>query len=110
MPFDFRESTVAACEHHLIRIDGTAHPLAIYQADAEGALNDPQVLENDYVVEFDHPTAGRVKEMGYPVRFSETPAQIVREAPEFGQHTEEVLQELGYSWEEIGAFREQGVV
>lgn len=44
MPFDFRESTVAACEHHLIRIDGTSHPLAIYQADAEGALNDPQVL------------------------------------------------------------------
>ncbi|MEX1255435.1 MAG: CoA transferase [Dehalococcoidia bacterium] len=78
--------------------------------DYETVLNDPQVLENDYVVEFDHPTAGRIKEMGYPVRFSETPAQIVREAPEFGQHTEEVLQELGYSWEEIGAFREQGVV
>jgi crotonobetainyl-CoA:carnitine CoA-transferase CaiB-like acyl-CoA transferase len=78
--------------------------------DYETVLNDPQVLENDYVVEFDHPAAGRIKEMGYPVRFSETPAQIVREAPEFGQHTEEVLQELGYSWEDIGAFREQGIV
>ena len=78
--------------------------------DYQDVLNDPQVLDNDYVVEFDHPAAGRIKEMGYPVRFSETPAQIVREAPEFGQHTEEVLQELGYSWEEIGALREKGIV
>jgi len=49
--------------------------------------------------------------MGYPVRFSETPAQVVREAPEFGQHTEEVLHELaGFDWEEIAKLREEGVV
>jgi crotonobetainyl-CoA:carnitine CoA-transferase CaiB-like acyl-CoA transferase len=74
-------------------------------------FEDPQVLANDYIVEFDHPTGGRVKVMGYPWRFSETPAQIAREAPEFGQHTEEVLTEaLGLSWEEIAALRERGVV
>ena len=78
--------------------------------DYGDVVNDPQVLKNDYVVEYDHPAAGPVKLMGYPVRFSETPAQIAREAPEFGQHTEEVLQELGISWEEIAALREQGVV
>ncbi len=38
-------------------------------------FEDPQVLANDYIVEFDHPTGGRVKVMGYPWRFSETPAQ-----------------------------------
>ena len=78
--------------------------------DYADVINDPQVLENDYVVEFDHPAAGLVKLAGYPIRFSETPARIAREAPEFGQHTEEVLQELGYSWEQIAALREQGVV
>jgi len=79
--------------------------------DYADVISDPQVLENDYVIEFDHPAAGPVKLAGYPVRFSDTPARIAREAPEFGQHTEEVLQELlGLSWEEIAALREQGVV
>ncbi len=78
--------------------------------DYDDVLNDPQVLENEYVVEFDHPAAGRVKEMGYPIRFSETPARIQHEAPEFGQHTEEVLTELGYSWEDITRLREQHAV
>ncbi|MEX0799960.1 MAG: CoA transferase [Dehalococcoidia bacterium] len=79
--------------------------------DYYDVLADEQVLANDYVVEFDHPEAGRVKVMGYPIRFSATPARIVREAPEFGQHTEEVLNELlGFSWEEIAALRGEGVV
>jgi crotonobetainyl-CoA:carnitine CoA-transferase CaiB-like acyl-CoA transferase len=78
--------------------------------DYDDVLADPQVLENDYVVDFDHPAAGPVQVMGYPVRFSDTPASIIREAPEFGQHTEEVLQELGYSWEQIASLREQRVV
>ena len=73
-------------------------------------LEDRQVLENEYVVDFDHPAAGTVKVLGYPVRFEKTPAQVVREAPEFGQHTEEVLGEMGYSWEEIAALREEGIV
>ena len=51
-----------------------------------------------------------MKLAGYPVRFSDTPAHIAREAPEFGQHTEEVLQELGYSWEEIAKLRDEGAI
>jgi len=74
-------------------------------------LNDPQMLENEYIVDFDHPTAGKVKVMGYPVRFSKTPARVVREAPEFGQHTEEVLTELvDYTWEEIALLKEEGII
>ncbi len=74
-------------------------------------LEDEQVLENNYVVDFDHPAAGPIKVMGYPVRFSETPAQVKSEAPEFGQHTEEVLlDDGGMTWEEIAALREEGVI
>ncbi len=71
---------------------------------------DPQVLNNDYLVEMDHPTMGRVKTLGFPVKFSETPASIQGPAPEFGQHTEEVLLEAGYSWEDIATLREQGAL
>lgn len=79
--------------------------------DYYDVLEDPQAAANDYVVNFDHPAAGKVKVMGYPWRFSETPAAIVREAPEFGQHTEEVLNDvLGLDWDEVAALREQGVV
>jgi crotonobetainyl-CoA:carnitine CoA-transferase CaiB-like acyl-CoA transferase len=79
--------------------------------DYSDVVNDAQVLANDYVIDFDHPAAGPVRLAGYPVRFSDTPAHIAREAPEFGQHTEEVLRELaGLSWEEIASLRAEGVV
>ncbi len=73
-------------------------------------VNDPQVRANEYIVEVDHPTQGRIPVVGAPWRFSETPAEIAPAAPELGQHTEEVLQELGYSWEKISALREQGAL
>lgn len=75
------------------------------------AVSDPQAIENDYVTDFAHPVFGKVKLTGFPVRFSETPAAIQREAPEFGQHTEEVLSELlGYSLAEIAELRDEGVI
>lgn len=78
---------------------------------AEDLATDPQALLNGYIVEFDHPTMGRAKTVGLPMLFEKTPAAIKSAAPEFGQHTEEVLQELGgYSWEEIARFREQGII
>ncbi len=71
---------------------------------------DPQVQANDYVVDFDHPAHGKVKMLGMPVRLSETPGSIRAPAPEFGQHTEEVLLELGYDWDRISELREKAVI
>ena len=71
---------------------------------------DSQIIENDYVVDFEHPTHGPVKLVGSPVHLSKTPAEIRMPAPEFGQHTEEVLLELGYSWEEIGKLNGEEVI
>ena len=69
--------------------------------------NDPQSLANNYFIYVDHPVWGRIKMVGFPWDFSETPASWRREAPEFGQHTEEVLLELGYSWDDIARFKEE---
>jgi len=74
-------------------------------------VGDPQVWENDYLVEIDHPALGKLKEIGHPVRFSATPASIREPAPQLGQHTEEILVDLlGYSWEEIEMLRDRGII
>lgn len=73
--------------------------------------DDPQVKANDYVTSFEHPTFGTTRVVGLPVRLSETPGSIRRPAPEFGQHTEEILIDLlGYTWEDVGRLREQEVI
>ncbi len=73
-------------------------------------INDPQARANDYFVPFDHPTYGRIEVMANPIRLSETPATIRVPAPEFSQHTEEVLLELGYTWEDIARLKENGTI
>ena len=73
--------------------------------------DDPQVIENGYMVDFEHPTVGKIKIPGYPVHFSETWAGTTRAAPELGEHTEELLTGLGgYSKKEIGQLRKEGVI
>ena len=62
------------------------------------------------IAEVDHPTAGRVRAPGIPVRLSGTPPSVRRHPPELGEHTDEVLRELGYSKEEIAALRRDGAL
>jgi len=73
-------------------------------------VEDPQLLANNYVIELDHPTYGHTKTMGFPWDLSETPATWRRPAPKLGEHTEEVLLEVGYSREAIAKLREEGAV
>ena len=69
---------------------------------------DPQTQARDMVVEVDHPVAGPVKSIGLPIKFSETPGKVTKAAPLLGQHTEEVLRELGLSDEAIGDMEKNG--
>jgi crotonobetainyl-CoA:carnitine CoA-transferase CaiB-like acyl-CoA transferase len=68
---------------------------------------DPQVRHNAMIVEYDHPTAGKVATTGIPVQFSETPAGIRRPAPLLGEHTVEILSGIcGYTEEQVSAIVE----
>ncbi len=67
-------------------------------------LSDPQVVANGIVVETDHPQAGRLRQARSAARFSATPATIRQGGPALGQHTAEVLGELGYTPADIEAF------
>jgi crotonobetainyl-CoA:carnitine CoA-transferase CaiB-like acyl-CoA transferase len=70
----------------------------------------PHAWENGMLAELDHPVAGRTKMMALPVRLSATPGAVTTPAPAFGQHTDEVLGELGFSTDEIAALRAQGAI
>ncbi len=73
-------------------------------------LADPQIAHNGTFVEYDHPTEGHVKTPGFPIRFARTPATVARGAPLAGQHTREVLRELGRSDADIEALIARGVL
>lgn len=82
-----------------------------------GALNTfedvfamPQVQERNMLQSVEHPTAGTVRIVANPVRFSATEAGPVRPPPVFSQHTEEILGALGLSGREIAALRKSGAV
>lgn len=73
-------------------------------------VEDPQVRHNGSLVEYDHPTEGRIRAPGFPYKFSATPCEIWRGAPLTGEHTEEIMAELGYSAERISALKAGGVI
>jgi len=72
--------------------------------------DDPQVVENEMIVTLDHPSHGTMRMVGPAVNLHRTPGSIRRPAPEFGQHTEEVLLEAGFTWQEIEELRSQGAI
>ncbi len=74
--------------------------------DYAQAVADPLVTTNNYIVELEDSNGETKKVVGSPIRMSETPATPSVSAPELGQHTEEILIELGYTWEQIGELRD----
>lgn len=73
--------------------------------------NDPQVIENNYLVDFDHPVLGNTKWLQTPVGFSATPVSTRKMAPELGENTESILVDvLGYSWDDISTLQDEHVI
>ena len=73
-------------------------------------LDDPQVAHNELILESEHPHAGPMRQPRPAARFEVTPADIRRPAPTLGEHTDEVLREIGFAQDEISRLRELSVV
>jgi len=78
--------------------------------DYSQVFADPQVVARQMVVETEHPTLGRLRTLGSPIKLSATPPDVSRRAPLLGEHTDQVLAEAGYNEREIAALRQSGVV
>ena len=126
---DARFSTNADRMHNLPALASTLNPLFKRRSSAEwlGRLEqagvpagpvfeigemqaDPQALAREMIIETVHPTAGHVKAIGLPIKFSATPGDVRLPAPLFGEDTREVLREHGFSDVEIDQFAAQGAI
>ena len=90
----------------LIEADVMASPVNGYPE----TFADPQVRHNLMAVEVDHAKAGRIRVGGVPVKLNKTPGSVRRAPPALGQHTGEVLEELGIPRAEIEKLNAAGIV
>ena len=86
------------------RLEAQQVPWARVNARDE-VVDDPQIVAMESLWEYEHPFAGPIRQARPPARFSETPSEIFRPSPELGEHTTEVLEEAGYSRDEIKTLR-----
>ena len=78
--------------------------------DIDQIFNDPQIIERELFKEMNHPIAGTIKQIGFPIKFSETQGEIYSHSPILGEHTDEILSQLDYSNEDIDQFRKSGII
>ena len=102
----FREKTQAEWVAHLAEHDCCCEPVL----NLEEASRDSHIQARQLVVDLIHESWGAYRQLGIAPKFSRTPGTLRSHAPELGEHTEAILQELGYGPEQIGELRRQGVV
>jgi len=71
---------------------------------------DPQAIDNEFFVDWDHPRYGKIKILNNPIKLSETVAEQRSAAPELGEHMEEIMKGLGYPEEDIKKLAAGGAV
>jgi len=96
-------------DHWLAALDEKGVPCGPVH-DMLDALEDPQTLAREMVVEVEHSTLGPVKTIGLPVKFSQTPGKVRSGAPVYGEHTREVLRQHGFDDQEIDALVKEKAV
>ena len=84
-------------------------PYAPIQTHLE-VINDPQARANGFFVEYDHPEQGKIEGVATPINIGEGQTEVRMPAPEFSEHTDDVLLEIGYTFEELIEFKGQGVI
>jgi CoA:oxalate CoA-transferase len=79
--------------------------------DLQDIEGDPHIVARDMIIDVDHPKAGKIRSVNFPIKFSETPVEKMRPAPLFGQHNKEIVMDLlGYSEDKYDELRKQGVI
>ncbi len=96
-------------DHWLKKLNERGIPCAPIN-DYEDLTTDCQVIANELITTVEHPTAGLIPAVGIAIKLSSTPGAIQSSAPEMGQHTETLLLEEGFSWEEIEALKHRGAI
>lgn len=71
---------------------------------------DEQAIANEYFMDWDHPNYGQIKMLNNPIKLSKAKAENTLKAPNLGEHTDEILERLGYDQDKIQALREDGVI
>ncbi|MCL4504077.1 MAG: CoA transferase [Deltaproteobacteria bacterium] len=102
----FKQRTQAEWVAHFEKHDCCVEPVL----NLEEASNDPQIQARQMVVDLMHESWGAYRQLGIAPKFSRTPGTLRSAAPELGEHTEAILQELGYQPEQVRELRQQGVV
>jgi formyl-CoA transferase len=96
-------------QHWLDRLEESGIPCAPVNYSRE-LFDHPHMHQNDLIVEHESADVGKVKQMGLLVKLSKTPGKLWRGAPGLGQHTGEILTELGYSQEDVQGLRAKRVI
>jgi formyl-CoA transferase len=96
-------------EHWLALLEEAGVPCGPINNYAE-VFADPHVQARGLAQEMDHPVGGRIKVLGPAVKMSETPAQLARRAPLYGEHTAEILREIGYAENQIQELASSGAI
>jgi alpha-methylacyl-CoA racemase len=76
--------------------------------DLDEALESELVRDREMVISYEQPELGEIRQLGFPIKLSRTPAAVERPAPALGEHTAELLAESGYTAEEIQALEDSG--
>ncbi|HET6946355.1 MAG TPA: CoA transferase [bacterium] len=114
-----RRRELAAEIEHTMAAHPAAHWLAVLERsgvpcgpilDYAEVFADPHVRQRGMVQELDHPSGGRIRQLGPAVKLSATPLRLRRPAPTLGQHSAEILRELGYEEETINDLMTRGIV
>jgi len=96
-------------EDLLARLDAAGVPFGPVKTVREFA-QDPQAQHNRTIFDAEHPDAGTMRYIRYPGHLSDTPAALYRHPPRLGEHSTEILNEVGYTAEDIAALLDKGVV
>jgi len=106
---EVRSALAARTAHEWEELFGERVPCAAVRP-IEDMFDHPQVVAEDLVATLDHPLVGRYRAMKQPIKFAGTPEPTPTPAPTFGQHSDEILGDCGYSADEIVGLRRRGVV